>query len=386
MRVSSEHAVVSWTGGHPQIRPNPGRPPKNGVYVDGWRLEDDEQAMLYDGSVVRLGDTVLVFRACLVGESEPSPPLGELHGPFGLWRLRREVSEVERMNPRTVLIEGPTGSGKELLARHLAGRLRPGKRYEAVNVAAYASDLFAAELFGNVRGAFTGADTAKQGAVRRCAGGALFLDEFAHLPAVHHRTLLRLLSEGEVQPIGGRPETVDVLLLLGSSRPLHQLEQPVLADLRYRIERPSVTVPALSERAEDLWSIASALAKRAGTPYDPSKVEPQAVERLMLHAWPGNVRELQKTLEVARGVCAPGQLTLEAVSRTLPRTIQPALTRAGIREAFRRAKGKEAAAASLIRARGLDTSTPGQDPTEPMRARLRRFIQEHGLAEQLRRA
>lgn len=217
--------------------------------------------------------------------------------------LRAAIKETS--SPRfTILVHGETGTGKEVVAREIH-RLskRPGDLV-SVNVAAIPANLLEAELFGSVKGAFTGADRSRRGLVAAAERGTLFLDEVGDLDVALQVKLLRFLESGEIRPVGAdRAGQVDVRVICATHRNLERRvrERRFREDLYYRIAVARIDVPALRERTEDIPILLAIFAREAArrhrlqvTPWTSS-----ATEVLMNHAWPGNVRELKHTVEVA---------------------------------------------------------------------------------------
>lgn len=203
----------------------------------------------------------------------------------------------------TVLILGETGTGKELVARaiHRASRRARG-RFVAVNCAAIPESLLEAELFGYVKGAFTGAEARREGKLVAASGGTLFLDEVGELPLALQPKLLRALEEKEVTPLGSdRPVAVDVRLVAATNRDLESLvkEGRFRPDLYFRLNVVPIKLAPLRERREDIEPLVQYLlpriASRHGKPI--RDVEPELYAWLSAQDWPGNVRELENTLE-----------------------------------------------------------------------------------------
>ena len=298
--VSGEHLRLDRRGGRLSVTDLGSR---NGTWVNGRTIPADADVPLEDGDVLRLGRTLFVVREQLVGELEPAAPIGELVGPFGLREVAAELEGLARQQPGTVLIEGETGTGKELCARAVAEVLGRHERYGAVNVAGVAAGVFESQLFGHVAGAFSGSkERGADGIVVAHDGGTVFLDEIGELPRELQPKLLRLLDNREVLPVGAeRARRVDVLLLAATNRSLESMveEGTFRADLFARLAMARVELPPLRERAEDIVPIAQALASRSGAALDPETMEVEAVERLLLRRWPRNVRELASVLEAA---------------------------------------------------------------------------------------
>ena len=201
-----------------------------------------------------------------------------------------------------ILIVGETGTGKELVARaiHSFGKLA-SRPFEALNCAVVPETLLASELFGHVKGAFTGAGTDKKGLFEAANGGTLFLDEIGETTPGLQVSLLRVLQEGEVRPVGGtRTIKVNARVLAATNRDLdvEVAEKRFRQDLFYRLSAFVIRVPPLRERREDIGLLVGAFLRnacaRAGRQVD---LTPGAVDVLASHSWPGNVRELENTIE-----------------------------------------------------------------------------------------
>jgi two-component system response regulator FlrC len=203
-----------------------------------------------------------------------------------------------------VLINGPTGTGKEVLSRFIHRRSpRANKPFIAVNCAAMPEAMLEALLFGHVKGAFTGASAASEGFFRAADGGTLLLDEIAEMPLALQAKLLRALQEGEIVPIGAtRAIKVDVRVIACANRdlPTEVAENRFRADLFYRLNVFPLALRPLRERSEDIAPLAFALAIRHTTadcrvPW----ISNTALAMLRLHGWPGNVRELENVVRRA---------------------------------------------------------------------------------------
>lgn len=211
----------------------------------------------------------------------------------------------------TVLIEGETGTGKELIARSIhEASPRRGEPLVRVNCAAIPGTLIESELFGHERGAFTGATTKREGRFALADGGTIFLDEVGELPLDLQAKLLRVLQEGEFEPLGAtRTCKVDVRVVAATNRDLSEMvaEGTFREDLFYRLNVFPLHVPALRERGGDVALLARSFvehfARRMGRRIDP--LHPDDIRRLHDYPWPGNVRELQNVIERAI-ILAPG--------------------------------------------------------------------------------
>jgi transcriptional regulator with GAF, ATPase, and Fis domain len=213
----------------------------------------------------------------------------------------------------TVLVRGESGTGKELVARALhAGSRRRERPFVAVNCAALPDTLLESELFGHVRGAFTGAVRDNPGWFERARGGTLFLDEVGELAPALQAKLLRVLETGELSPVGGsRTVTTDVRLLAATNQDLETLvrEGRVRSDFLYRLKVLEVEVPPLRERRSDLPALVAHLLAELGERHrrPGRRLSAAAAAALARHDFPGNVRELKNALE--RGLLvAPGEV------------------------------------------------------------------------------
>jgi DNA-binding NtrC family response regulator len=229
--------------------------------------------------------------------------LPELIGnaPSMLEVSRRIRLVAPRMTP--VLIEGPTGSGKELVAEALH-RLSPRSRkpFVAINCAAIPEALLEAELFGHTRGAFTGAVQGRVGRIESADGGSLFLDEIGEMPLALQSKLLRFVESSELQRIGDNETIkVDVRIIAATHRPLaeHAHTGAFRSDLYYRLAVFLIRTPSLAEHAEDLPLLVEHFMQKMGRDEPMKRVAPDALAKLTAHGWPGNVRELEHVLERA---------------------------------------------------------------------------------------
>jgi DNA-binding NtrC family response regulator len=236
---------------------------------------------------------------------DPGSPelLPELVGnaPCMIEVSRRVRLVAPRMTP--VLIEGPTGSGKELVAEALH-RLstRNRKPFVAINCAAIPESLLEAELFGHTRGAFTGAVQGRIGRIESADGGTLFLDEIGEMPLALQSKLLRFVECGELQRVGDNETVkVDVRILAATHQPLGELAQTggFRSDLYYRLAVFLIRTPALVDHADDLPLLVHHFLDKLGRETPVKRVDEGAMAKLAAHDWPGNVRELEHVLERA---------------------------------------------------------------------------------------
>ncbi|MEW6167537.1 MAG: sigma-54 dependent transcriptional regulator [Pseudomonadota bacterium] len=228
---------------------------------------------------------------------------------------------VARLDP-AVLITGPSGSGKELLARAIhAGSPRNARPFVAINCAAVPPDLLESELFGHKRGAFTGAHSDQPGLFRAAEGGTVFLDEIGDMPPVLQVKLLRVLQEREVRPVGEvKSIPVDVRVLSATHRDLDLLVQQgrFREDLYYRLNVVELRLPPLVQRREDIPLLVAARLNQLSARGAPQRVySPEAMELLLTANWPGNVRQLFNVVERTAAL-APGRvISAELVRKAL---------------------------------------------------------------------
>jgi two-component system nitrogen regulation response regulator GlnG len=233
----------------------------------------------------------------------------------------------------TVMIEGESGSGKELVARalHDFGPRRSGP-FVAVNVAAIPRELVESELFGHERGAFTGAHQRRDGRFAQAQGGTLFLDEIGDMPAEAQTRLLRVLQEGVFTPLGSRQSIrTDTRIIAATHRDLGQaLAQGTFReDLYYRLNVVPIRVPPLRERRQDIALLARHFLREAVRKGLPARTfSPDAIERLERHNWPGNVRELENLVRRLAALCANDTIDDADVEAELAHAL-PAAARSG---------------------------------------------------------
>ncbi|MEM6955417.1 MAG: sigma-54 dependent transcriptional regulator [Myxococcota bacterium] len=214
-----------------------------------------------------------------------------------------DVADQAAPSTATVLILGESGTGKELLARHIhekSGREGP---FVAVNLAALPETIVESELFGHEKGAFTGAVARREGRVAQAAGGTLFLDEIGELSPAVQVKLLRVLQEGEFEPLGGKTQQASFRLVAATNRDLQAAVQAgeFREDLYYRLHVIALTSPPLRDRRGDVplltdHFVAHYCRKNAK---ETMSVDREALEKLSSHDWPGNVRELENAIERA---------------------------------------------------------------------------------------
>ena len=296
-RVSREHAEVEFEGGALVLRDLGSR---NGTTVNGQVLP---RAEIVVGDVVGVGEILLLVHFAPLAYVRPQHE--QLIGiGAGLAGVLEQVGQVAR-HPTTVLVVGETGSGKELVAEEIHRRSEVAGRFVPVNCGAVDDNILTSELFGHVKGAFSGAQTSRAGLVEAARGGTLFLDEVADASPRFQQSLLRLLEKGEYRPTGSDRILEARFRCIAASQP--RLPEAIAngefrLDLWTRLSRWVIQVPPLRDRPEDIPTLAHHFATRFAR--RPVRLSADLVVALMRHHWPGNVRELQALVE--RAVIAAG--------------------------------------------------------------------------------
>ena len=290
---------------------------RNGTLLDGGRIH---RHALADGAVIELGRTAFVWRlfrpdgALDVGAGELDRSLDGLC-TFST-DFARTLADLARIaaTAQNVLVQGKTGTGKELLARGIHAASRRRGELVAVNCGALPATLVESELFGYRKGAFSGATEDRAGLVRTADAGTLFFDEIGDLPLPLQAALLRVLQQREVLPLGAtKPVAVDLRVVAATHRDLERdvADGRFREDLLARLAGYSVVVPALRERREDLGLLIAALLARVERCPGDVRFTPAAGSALMRHAWPRNVRELEQVLGSAVALAGAGAIGLE---------------------------------------------------------------------------
>ncbi|MEQ1911688.1 MAG: sigma-54 dependent transcriptional regulator [Vicinamibacterales bacterium] len=245
------------------------------------------------------------------------------YGIVGRSRPMQEIierAELVAQTKSTVLITGETGTGKELVARAIHNRsAQRDMPLIKVNCAAIPETLLESELFGHVRGAFTGAATSKKGKFALADGGSIFLDEIGTMSPTLQAKLLRVLQEREFEPLGSeRTEKIDVRVIAATNRDLRQMvaESRFQEDLFYRLNVIPIHLPPLRERRDDIPALVEHFlrkhAQRTGRRID--RIDDGVVPALQQYEWPGNVRELENTIERAVVLSSGTTITAQAIS------------------------------------------------------------------------
>jgi DNA-binding NtrC family response regulator len=291
---------------------------RKGAYFDAEKLlADVSNAIEYK----RQNEEASALRRALETISGNSSPV------FQSGAMREVVRTVERIAPSdvTVLITGESGTGKEVIADLVhAFSPRSKGRIIKINCAALPRELIESELFGSVKGAFTGAYSDREGYFRQAEGGTLFLDEISEMPIDTQSKLLRVLQDQEVRPVGGKTayKTNCRIVAATNRHPEDAIKNGKLReDLFYRISAISVHLPPLRERREDVMPLANAFLKRFASQANRGikGFTPSAVERLTVFDWPGNVRQLQNEVQRAVLLCEGDEVDASDLSVTKPR-------------------------------------------------------------------
>jgi transcriptional regulator of acetoin/glycerol metabolism len=328
--ASTEHARLFRVGPSWQIED---RGSRNGVRINGRGVTREQ---LSDGDLIELGHTLLLYRQVASPADAgldylPGAGLqGDANFPTLSASLSSELSKAWDLasTDLPLLIQGESGTGKEVLARALSARsARPGP-FVGVNCGAIPPSLVESELFGHVKGAFTGADSAHAGLIRSAQRGTLFLDEIGDLELGAQAALLRVLQEREVRPVGSaRALPVDVRVLSATHRDLDALVEKgaFRADLLARLAGFRLRLPPLWQRREDIGLlIARLLAARRGELGPELRFEPEAARRLFGYRWPLNIRELDNCLRAATVLARGGAIGEEHLPEQLRAAAAPA--------------------------------------------------------------
>lgn len=335
----------------------------NGTFVDGVMTK---ACRLAQGSVIRAGDSIFVVVA---GDAQ--------------LLIEQQVQRCAASR-FPILIQGETGTGKELLARSIHERSGRGGSFVPLNCATLSRELVTAELFGHAKGAFSGAIAARAGLFRSAHGGTLFLDEIGDLPLDLQASLLRAVEESRVRPVGSDQEIpIDVRVICATHVDLMSAmhAQHFRTDLYARLARIVFRLPPLRERRHDVIALANQFSAGAALTYN-------AAEALVLWNWPRNIRELRNLIEVATLMARePRKIHLSDLTAQLPAIDEPQRLRMGITS--NPAPAKEGSSvhplvdrreqlAALLEAHGGNVSQAAQQLGKP-RAQIYRWAKSLGI-------
>lgn len=236
-------------------------------------------------------------------------------------KMRAIFELIQNIAPQSsrVMITGESGTGKELVARAIhENSARSTKPFITINCGAFPETLLESELFGYVKGAFTGANENRRGLFQAAHGGTLFMDEIGNMSVTMQVKLYRVLQEGKVRPLGSTEETdVDVRVIAATNKDLEKeiAEDRFREDLYYRLSVIPIKLPALRERREDIPLLARFFLNRFSTSMakQVEGIEPEAMRRLEVYDWPGNVRELENTIERSIALESGKRITVEGL-------------------------------------------------------------------------
>ncbi len=366
---------------------------KNGVIVNEQRVT---RQRLRDGDLVEIGRTFFRYRrARRRPHSEPldvdcaelppcEPGLATFYEPLAA--QLRSLTELAR-GTVPALVLGPSGTGKELVARAVHALSQRRGPFVGVNCAALPETLLEGELFGTRRGAFTGATEDRAGLVRTADRGTLFLDEVGDLTARAQAVLLRVLQEREVLPVGAtRPVPVDFRLVTATHRDLDVLiaEGQFRSDLLARISGFVVRLPPLKERIDDLGILIASLLPRHAQPGQTPTISVEAVRALVRYAWPSNIRELEHCLRAALAL-SPARIELEHLPPAVRegRAVTPAATAAARNLSPEQQQRRDELVALLAEHRGNISEVARQ--LQKDRVQVRRWIKMFGIVVENKR-
>ena len=265
---------------------------KNGTFLNGVQIQRE---ILRGCAVIRIDETLIVVNEIRPPPDNTTPP-PELGNSMAL-TYAEYCAAVAAGTPLPVLITGPSGAGKDRLAKRIHRRSGRQGPLISVNCATLPSELLASELFGHKKGAFSGADSSRDGLFVTAQNGTLFLDEIADLPFPQQAALLRALQDKRIKPLGADHEiAVDVRIIAATHRDLRALVEKgeFRGDLYARLAGITISLPGLADRREDILPLFRMFLE------EDLPLSPDAAEALLLYNWPFNVRELQHAAQRAR--------------------------------------------------------------------------------------
>lgn len=284
---------------------------RNGTFLNGTQIVE---AQLSCGDRIRLGETEFIFSHFRDQKTQNL----HLKSKNALWNEQLQKLSSIAQSDMPVLLSGPSGSGKEILAQSLhrySDRMR--NNFISVNCSALSESLVESELFGHVKGSFTGASSDRKGAFESARGGTLFLDEIGDLPLTLQPKLLRALENQEIRAVGSdRSIQTDVRIIAATHKSLKKLVMDGLfrADLYFRLHVVQIQSPALCERMEDFEDLLFLFAKDLRVRFSFA-----AIEKLKAHTWPGNIRELKNTISRAKALFPNRQVEVDDVESLIDR-------------------------------------------------------------------
>lgn len=257
----------------------------------------------------------LLYKKEIIGNSTPL-------------RKTLDIATQAALSNATVLILGESGTGKELIAKFIhQNSMRSNGPFVVINCAAIPETILEAELFGYEKGAFTGATQKRVGRIAQADGGTLFLDEVGEIPLHLQVKLLRVLQEGEIEPLGGKTTHIDIRIIAATNKDLYQevKEGRFREDLFYRLNVITITVPPLRQRLEDIPLLVNYFIKVYNEKNNKTikGITDKAIEKLMNYYWPGNVRELENVIERAVVLCKNEIIDIEDLPDYISKDAEP---------------------------------------------------------------
>jgi two-component system, NtrC family, nitrogen regulation response regulator GlnG len=356
----------------------------NGTFIQGSRFKE---ITIGYGAEVKLGRTLLKYlpeEEVVEPEVADSDYFGSLVGRNTKMRRLFKLLEDVAQNNATVLIEGETGTGKELIAEEIHNHSpREGGPFIVFDCGAVPRELIESSLFGHVKGSFTGAITDRKGAFAEAHGGTIFLDEIGELPLELQPTLLRALDKKAVRRVGSNTyEKVDVRIVAATNRDLRAevAAKTFREDLYYRLAVIRVNLPPLRERGDDIKILVDHFIRSFSPPGRQLAITPEDMSRLQRHSWPGNVRELRNVIERACVLSKGDSLNLDDAF------VEQAAPALGIRTdlPFKEAKGQlvelfeREYIVDLMRRHKMNLSAAARE-AQIDRKHLRELIRKYGL-------
>ncbi|EED33822.1 transcriptional regulator, Fis family [gamma proteobacterium NOR5-3] len=320
---------------HLNRKPGRSRLRVNGQELPAQALFSEHQ--LQQGLVVSLAQRVVLhirLQDPMSWQQDTDEVLASLRGVSPAMQQLRDNAALAARSPDDVLLVGPTGSGKERIARAIhALSSRSCGPWVAVNMAALPVEIASASLFGARKGAYTGADSNRAGFFQQADGGTLFLDEVGDTPETLQPMLLRALQEREIQVVGGKTERVDLRVIAAMEHNPDELRERFRPALRYRLGAQEISLPALAQRSEDVALLAANLfdesAKAHGDVWNVGDSESSVrrwarlFEQFLIYHWPGNIRELQHTVAQISSCSREGLQLPDAIRTRLAITPSP---------------------------------------------------------------
>lgn len=263
-----------------------------------------------------------LFQAVNLAQSNKGNASGLIGSSWVMQKLREQISQAVDTGAKDILLIGETGTGKEVVARNIASLADPAKRLVPIHCGAISDGIAESELFGHVKGSFTGADRDRVSAFEAAGGGYVFLDEIGEMPLHQQAKLLRVLQERKVQRVGSieeRPANFRCISATNLDLGKAIEQKGFREDLYYRIAKVTIEIPALRNRSEDIPELVNYFLARDDARIT---VTNEAMELLGAYSWPGNVRQLQSVVELLSGRCKDKTIREKDIFTALPELSQ----------------------------------------------------------------